>query len=264
MRYRWLLLALVVIASADWAALLMLGQPADRQPYAGMPLHEQIFPALGLSQTSVLAAWVALGGGWASWRWLGLTVAILTWGRMLGDAMLAPDASPIWTLRLLLQSGFVLLALCAARARGLRLTATSAGDRPSSDAREPSNRQFSLAYLLTWVTCAAVTLGLLKYRFDDGRFAPSTALVMQITLLSAGQAIAALATLWAAWGTYRPLVRFALVVLACGAATGLGCAQRQTPLNSLPAYFLFCLMESALLLGQLWLFRLAGCRLARD
>jgi hypothetical protein len=174
----------------------------------------------------------------------------------------------LWAVLFGAQALFILVPL--AILRGNRLELTHRGLHPETPANAARPWQFSILYLLVWMTALGMLLGALKSLDDprDGTYwswiqeyvLPVPGIVLVLFTYVAGRAAVALAALWAVLGTARPLWAVALVVAASAGSFGL-LRSMEYHFAFYPAYSaLLHLMEVALLLTTLLVVRLAGWR----
>jgi hypothetical protein len=165
-----------------------------------------------------------------------------------------------WAVLLTGQAAAVSLPLLLFRALGTGLVVLSAKEGEDST-NGPQRFQFSIRYLLGWMTALAVMLGTLKYvGFFD--YVPRDSRTVWFTVIFSGsRAVIALAALWAALGTRWPAVRIIVLLLATTVAFGALWLPEVGGPGS--AYFVMLyFLEALLLVGLLWVFRVAGYRLS--
>jgi hypothetical protein len=213
---------------------------------------------------SLLAIWTGFGGKSLPWRILALVLAIGLWSRLVAWTVDRPDAEQTvtgWTWVLLAQTAAILIPVWLARLRGVRLTPATGGDRVRQTASRRGPFQFSVGYLLSWMTVLAIVLGLAQYTFhhDDLFWAVAAWKILVAYPLS--QAALALAGLWVVLGTARLWLRFLLLALATAAAIIVNhlCAG----LQDLWPYTAFCVLQVVWLAASLSVFRVAGYRMTQ-
>ena len=162
----WLLLLATVLV--DCVALSMFGtggrpEYIEHWPH---PLLSVLF-TLPFSQVGLAAIWVGLGVPSAPWRLMGGFLVVACWSLALavtlGNDVPVGYTSTHWTALLLGQTLAILVPLSIARASGVRLAHTPATDPTRGTAVERTPWQFSLGYLLAWITAVAVVLGMVQY-----------------------------------------------------------------------------------------------------
>jgi hypothetical protein len=161
------------------------------------------------------------------------------------------------TFLLTAQMAVVSLPLVIARAYGVALIDLFAA--PGVETSEPAGPayQFSIRQLLGWTIALAVTFGTLKWIVGDVLLLMRGLREIRIAPLLAGRCAIALAALWAALGTRWLNLR--LLTLGLAAI----CAFYTLP--TMPAAAIvesraLRFMETVLLAGSLWVFRVAGYR----
>lgn len=256
----WLLLLATVLV--DGMALSMFGtggRPEIEWPH---PLLSVLF-ALPFSQVGLAAIWVGLGTASAPWRLMGGFLVVACWSIALA-ATLDNDVpvgytSTHWTALLLGQTLAILVPLSIARASGVRLADTPAADPTRGTAAERTPWQFSLGYLLGWITAVAVVLGMVQYtiRYELLPRAPIT--WVEIGILSVSHGGVALSLLWIMLGTVRPTLPIAalglITLLLVGGSFWLA---RDSGVRSALGMLFFG--EALLLVGSLGVLRVAGYR----
>jgi len=248
----WLLLLATVLA--DYAVLVAAQQESRSRlsPWYSTPV---VVTALQVSQVSLAAIWLALGGGPSSLRLVRVVGVAALWSLAMSVVPYAGDVR-LHTFLLTAQMAVVSLPLLVARAYGVALIDLFAA--PGVEASEPAGPafQFSLRQLLGWMIALAVTFGTLKWIVGD-IFLPMRALrEIRIVPLLAGRCAIALAALWAALGTRWRNMRLLTLGLAgvcafCTLPTTAAVAADESRVR---------FMETVLLAGSLWVFRVAGYR----
>ena len=252
----WLLLLATVLA--DFAVLLAARhEPWNRLlPWNSVPV---VVTALRLSQVSLAAIWLALGGGPSSVRLVCVVGVTALWSLAMSIVPHAGDVR-LHTLLLTAQMAAVSLPLSIARAQGVTLSDLFAA--PAAGTSEPTSSafQFSIGQLLGWTFALAVTFGTLQWIVGDVFMLTRVLREMQIAAPLAGRCAIVLAALWAALGTRWLNMRLLTLGLVGMCAfytlrtTAASAPDGSSPLALLP------LMETMLLVGSLWVFRVAGYR----
>jgi len=129
--------------------------------------------ALCGSQLSLAAIWVGAGGGWFPWRLAGFFATVAFWGvlcEMSGSKFAAPRAeSPtIHEECLLLEPFFMAWFLLLLRTGNIRLSLHVERSSTASGQAAETPWQFSLSYLLAWMTSTAIILGTVRYLAMEG------------------------------------------------------------------------------------------------
>jgi hypothetical protein len=256
-----LLLAATVLVDGVALSVVSSGREYVRPPGSA----ELFLFSLGMGQVSLVAIWTALGGRSLPWRVLALALTIMAWARLLAWSLLDAEEVLWWqtlyNLLLAAQSAGVVLPLFVARFARLELTRASDADRTQRTAAGPSGLQFSLRYLLSWITVVAVVLGLFQYAFNyRALWALGAADWRELAVHSLGDAALALAAFWVALGARRPVLR----AIALPLTTAAVIAVYNTVLR-MPTFWVFvglCVVQVVWLVGSLWVFRVAGYRIA--
>jgi hypothetical protein len=250
-----LVLATVLVDLVVWSILFGVSWPDDLPPVFGF-LYLGAW-SMAHAQVSLAAIWVSYGGKWMPWTTLLLVVTILGWAPLFTGGI----QSDLFTVPFfcLLQSAMIVGSLGLARIAGVKFVHVGDIASDGQDGVGQRRFQFSLAYLLSWLTAVAVALGLLSYQADFGKLA-SAFLNIQMSMVAtclADTAIA-LAALWMILGTRKTLLRLAVLCLAICADVFASRAELVWP-------------TVVLALGQvLWLsaslavVRVAGFRLVRQ
>ena len=170
-----------------------------------------------LAHTSLAAIWMAYGGRWTPWLALALVVAIVCWLQFLSvvDRGFSRENSTTTAILFLLQATAIVAALGAARMAGVRLVVVGRSVLPDESLVWRPRLQFSLGYLMSWVTAVAVALGsmsyVLEYRYILPSFRDQWA---PLAALSLGDAAIALGALWMVLGARTPALRTIVLCLA--------------------------------------------------
>ena len=216
--------------------------------------------ALQLSQVSLMAIWLALGKTSGPLRLMGVVGVTALWSWALAALPAAEDAK-VWVVVLMAQTVVVSVPLLAARSLGLRLVDGSSASKAEDTATGPKRWQFSIAYLLGWMTALAVMLGTLQYiaSYDSLPFGYLPKSILVVFLV--GRALMAWAALWTVLGTRRSAIR--ILTLCAAGATTVTITWLANPLFAGGFFYLLglILLEALLLLGLLAVFRMAGYRL---
>jgi len=282
------LLAILLVAATVLVDLVALSAAADSHGFPPEWPHPArvVLVALAMSQVSLAAIWMGWGRAWLSWRTLILVLTVVVWSRLMAWSVQPDSADTLWNalvavwfssrgilsepdgiIRPATMYGQVLSAQCLGflvpsclvRIAGAKLIRESDVQQPDETIRNRRRSQFSLGYLLSWMTVLAVSLGALQHAFDYrflwdfGGWSWWSWWVFPLAY-----AALALAALWTALGTRRPWLR--CVALALTTVGGIAAVDR---LAVTRAYTAFCVLQVAWLLASLWVVRVAGYRIVR-
>ena len=267
MRHVRLLVILLVVATllVDLVVLsAVVGMHPLVPPDWPNPAAIALF-ALCMAQVGLVAIWTGFGGKSLPWRVLGLVLTIGLWSRLAawvtersGHFALATH----WSCLLLGYGVAILVPLWAARLQGVR-PARVDGASPSPPAAHGRGRlQFSLGYMLSWITVLTVMLGLAQYALEaETLVRVLTSYWWELPLFSVSHGVLVLASLWAAMGTARFWGRSLAVV----AATALTIVANHlwTGVGETGPYAAFCVLQLLWVIASLSVFRVAGYRLTR-
>jgi len=218
---------------------------------------------LACSQVGLVAFWCAWGRRTLPWRVIAVVLTVFAWSSAI--SMPEPERETMhngWMAALLTQSALTVVAVGAARWFRFRLVLNSAYDGTEEQTGVPRPVQFSLGYLLAWVTSAAVIFGILKGSLDSEVLFPGPYprfwwAVAMVGLINATVALSlswiVLHTAWNSASTAGIIIA-ALAILLCGEALQW---------RNDPIVFAFLGLEAVLLLGSLCVVRIAGYRIVR-
>jgi hypothetical protein len=260
-----LLVVLLVIATVLVDAVALSIAPFGRE-YVRPPGSAELFLlSLGMGQVSLVAIWAALGGGALPWRVLALALTVMAWARLLAWSLFDAEAvlrgQTLYNSLLAAQSAGVVLPLFVARFARLEITRASEVHRTDRMVAGSSRLQFSLRYLLSWITVVAVVLGLSQYAFDyRSLWAIGAATWRELAVLSLGDAVLALAAFWVALGARRPVLRAIALPVTTAAVIAMYYTHLTVPQFRMCAEL--CVVQVVWLVGSLWVFRVAGYRIA--
>jgi hypothetical protein len=248
-----LLVDLVVVS---WVVATYPLAPADWPNAAVVALF-----ALCMAQVGLVAVWTGFGGRSLPWRILGLVLTIGLWSRLVAWTLGSPGYVH-WTRLLTAQSVAILLPLWAARLRGVRLARADSANPSLATASGPGPLQFSLRYLLSWITVLAIILGLAQYTvgFEELAAVPRFEL-WTIGLFSLSHGVLVLAAVWAVVGTRWLPVRALVAVVATAATIALN--HLWTGIEELWPYSGLCMLQMLWVVASLSVFRVAGYRIVR-
>ena len=247
-----LLLATVLVTGV---ALSWAGQQEDF-PHVSL----MVVWALQLSQISLAAVWLGLGKGPFPLRLGGTVIAVGLWSWLLSGL---PKAGSVdqWAVLLAVQTVTVSVPLLVVRSLGLELSDPSSAAESDDDEDRSPRFQFSIAYLLGWMTTTAVVLSTVQCIVPEGSLPLDMVLNASLAIFLAGRALIALTAVWAALGTRGPAVVIVAPVVA--GAVSYGALRVAAP--DFGGGTALCaalhLLEVLLLFGSLWVFRVAGYRL---
>lgn len=173
MREHRFLVSLMILAmtSVDLAALAHAGPPDPLlRPWPTPNLV--VVLSLAFSQVSLIGVWAGLGAAWVPWRVAGVALVVTFWSigltTSVGASIPGYDKN-VWTVHLASQAALILAAALLLRWRGRRLVNRS-GMTDTEDNEEDAVRrprfQFSISYLVAWMTSIAITLGMFQYTVD--------------------------------------------------------------------------------------------------
>jgi len=265
MRGSRLLITLLVVATVlvDVVAVSVIasmwGVP-PRWPHPGVI----VLFSLSMSQVSLAALWTGLGGRSLYWRVGGLMLSAVLWSRYTAW-IIAPeridDYASLYGSLLLAQTIAVLVPLSAARLRGLKPVREGDADCVEDTTADRSRLQFSLGEMLSWTTTFAVVLGALRCTVDYRLLPSYLSDWRDLTVLSLGNALLALAALWAVLGTGKTALRATILALVTAAVIASG--QALAHVDALQPFVTLCLLQVLCLTASLCVFRVAGYRLVR-
>lgn len=251
------LIALLVLAAVvvDYAVLTA----AQRRMHLPDPAVTLAL-ALGLSQVSLAAIWLALGRRPAFLRLIGTAVVVAAWTRSLASLPDSPHVE-MWAAWLTAQTAAVSLALLVARSRGLGMTDVPAGEETETPTARAKRLQFSILHLLGWMTAVAVVLGMLKCLPPSYALGWNSFFDSHTAVFVGSHVVVAWTALWTALGTGRPAVRLVALPLATITAFGALWLYVGVPQRDVGRILVLYVLEALLLLGPLWVVRLAGWHL---
>ena len=222
---------------------------------------------LCMAQVGLVAIGTGFGGKSLPWRSLALILTIGLWSRLVAwSDDVFDDGSLVngCTCVLVAQSILMLVLLGALRFRGMRLVRAS--DKHPSQPLAPGRRpfQFSLGYLLSWITVLGVVLGLAQYTLEFDLIMEHLRVNRWVLPVAAvSHAGLVLAGLWAVFGGARLWAR-ALVVVLIAAAANVACHRCSPPgSRDLLRYTGLCLLQVFWVVASLSVFRVAGYRITR-
>jgi len=115
--------------------------------------------------------------------------------------------------------------------------------------------------MLSWTTTFAVVLGALRCTVDYRLLPSYLSDWRDLTVLSLGNALLALAALWAVLGTGKTALRATILALVTAAVIASG--QALAHVDALQPFVTLCLLQVLCLTASLCVFRVAGYRLVR-
>ncbi len=267
MRSSRLLIGLLVLASVAVDAMVLMSVGIQRwvPPVWPHPTLGLLF-ALAFSQVSLVAIWLGLGRRPSPWRLICLVLTVVAWSGALPWVL--RDGPPFhtptpWAIMLLGLGLLVVIGVAIARALGATLVEIDAPADPRVDGL--GRRQFSLGYLLAWMTAVPIVLGTLQYMVPGELLgdAIQRSLDMDVVLINGGLAITALACLGAMLGTSVPIWRSILLVVIVAVVIAVEIQLAVTPVAQ-RTLILMHFSHVLLLAGSLAVVRIAGYRLVRE
>jgi len=256
-----LLMAATVLVNLSVLARFGLGmRPRDNWP----SLLVLTIYALATSQASLAAIWLALGRSWLSLRLLAAVLVAVAWSVLMDFPMetAIPMLRAAWFTLLATQMALAGIPLALARACGLSVAQERTRFAPVDAHAALRPAQFSLLYLLSWITSVAVMLGTVQWvclglSFRAWHDLEDFDLVL---VIAAGNALLALAVLWGALGARWLIVRVLLPpVLAVAVVFAIAAIALHEV--DLPPFVVFYFLEMLLLASSLAVVRIAGYRL---
>jgi hypothetical protein len=213
--------------------------------------------SLASGQVGLLAIWAGMGKKSSPWRLTGTILLNLLWIAILGEGGLHTVELFWW---LFAQAFFILLPLSVARILRVRLAmAAAVNPPPAPDDLLPW--QFTLRDIFAWTTAVAIVLGAFKGAVPGERLCSSTSPeIVESLVLGGCNAALAFAGLWAALSKAPLLRRWVppTVVLLLLAAF---LAAIHVDADHAYALAVLFVLEMLLVIGSLWVFRVAGYRL---
>ncbi len=267
MRSSGLLIGLLVLASVAVDAMVLVSVGMDRwvPPVWPHPTLGLLF-ALAFSQVSLVAIWLGLGRRPLPWRLVGMVLTVATWSGALPWVLRngPPFHRPTpWAIMLLGLGLLIVIGVAIARTLGVRLVEIDAPAEEPGDGL--GRRQFSLGYLLAWMTAVPIVLGMLQYMIPGELLgdAVQRSLHLNVVLINGGLAITALTCLAATLGAGAPIWRSILLVVIVAVVIGVEIQLAVTPVAQ-RTLILMNLSHVLLLAGSLGVVRIAGYRLVRE
>jgi hypothetical protein len=227
--------------------------------------HRLVNEALAFSQISLVTIWSAFGRKTLPWRLMLVVVVIGAWALAISHPLGSADRiQNAWMMALLMQAGLIFGVLLFARGLGVGLSDGTVPGGDKGPGLRPRLPQFSIGYLLAWITATAVVLSLLKSGLDrrvlfPGPFPNYWREAAAFSLANGALALAVLWTLLA--GRWRPSLLLlyllaAVGIVACELVQKRGANEPSTALTMASLQLLW-------LTGSLWVVRMAGYRIAR-
>jgi len=265
MRGSRLLIGLLLLATVlvDWAVVETVG------PFP-LTLHPTRLFALTLqvSQVSLMAIWLALGRTSGPLRLMGAVMVVALWSWALADYAPRDVHLKVSAIDLTALTVAVSAPLLVARWLGLRLVNVSSASEVEDLAGGLKRFQFSIAYLLGWITAVAFMLGMLQYvtPFWNLRLGYHNALwglflEWRSVVFRIGRAALAWSALWAVLGNRRPVVRILTLCAVGGTAATTTFLANPGHAGGFAYVLALFLLEAMLLISSLVVFRIGGYRL---
>jgi hypothetical protein len=253
MRHNVLLISLLLLASllVDAVVLSIVSEPRESATIAAV--------AFAFGQTNLVAIWFALGNTPMSIRFVAVFAVAVGWVFAL-CIRLGDSGVPDIVIDLLVQASLVAVPLLVIRLLGCEVFHTGAAGDADRRPGDLGRFQFSIRQILGWTTAIAVVLGVMKYVASIGPLEFRDFSDFDFVAFMIVRAVIALAALWGVLGSRWPILRFAVLgvleVMAILAGQRVGILGQD-----LAAILKFHLAEAMVLLGSLWVVRVAGYRL---
>ena len=215
---------------------------------------------LQLSQTSLMAVWLAVGKTSVPWRLTAAVTAVGLWSCALTTLPDAPAVAQRAVL-LTLQTIAVAVPLLLMRPLGLSLIDAAAKADAGHSTFGRRRLQFSILTMIGWTTALAVILSTAKSMAPDDPFTLGVGLDVSVAVFLVGRGAVALAAAWAVLGRRWSSWRIAVLPVAVVAAIALQPLPRSSSADGSRYLAMLCLLEVLLLLGPLGVVRVAGFRL---
>jgi hypothetical protein len=223
---------------------------------------------LQLSQVSLMAIWLALGRTSGPLRLMGTVMVVALWSWALADYAPRDVHLKVSAIDLTALTVAVSVPLLVARWLGLRLVDVSSAPEAEDLAGGSRRFQFSIAYLLGWITALALMLGMLQYvtpfwNLQMGRHNALWALSVEWrgAVFRIGHAALAWSALWAVLGKRRPVVRILTLCAVGGTAVITTFLANPRFAGGIACVLALFSLEALLLISPLVVFRVAGYRL---
>jgi len=217
--------------------------------------------AMQLCQVSLMAVWVGLGKGPFPLRLGTMVIVVGLWSWLLCGLPRAGNVDQ-WAVLLAVQTAAVSVPLLVVRSLGMGLSDPATAPQPDDEEEDRSPRfQFSIAYLLGWMTATAVVLSTVQCIVSEGSLPLWMMERSRVWAFLAGRALVALAAVWATLGARGRTGAIAAPVVAAAAAYGVLRMLAPGFAGGDPFCEMLHALEVLLLLGSLWVFRVAGYRL---
>ncbi len=239
--------------------LVLLASVSQHSTWPGILVA--VLLGLAAGQINLATFWGVLGHRRLPWRIALLFVAPVGWSFaiVVSAPRILPDYNTpaMWGVHFLAQTSLLASLLFLIRLFGARFSWT---DLTTSD--RPLRRQFTLAYLFSWLTATAITLSALKTTFDNGQIAETDIGWGGLLTLGALSVLLGLICLWLIGDTRHYSRRLgAAFVTALPAGCILGIVAVSVNGNRLFAALLLWLVAGAYSAIALAVLRVAGFRL---
>lgn len=259
-RARFIPLLLLLLALATVGLLVVQWATAsDTPPSSPFWWPQVICAAVRYTQLSLAGVWLVLGRTSGPLRLLGVATVVAVW-------------STVWLLFVDDSAGLAnwlaansLMLLCAAagmlvlRLSGMRIIDLYQPDDPPTRPYAP--RQFSILYLLGWITVVAIVLGVAKYLLAGRRVSPGLVDQWEDLAFLGGQTAITVVTVWAVLSTVAIQKRVLGLVVCIALAYGANSVAFTH--DELPVAALFPALEALLLAAVLVVIRVLGFRLVK-
>lgn len=266
-----IVLLLLAIASVDLVVASLVMQPGPWVLRSGA--SRCVFMAMVCAQVSLAATWLGLARRPVPWPATAAVVTVVLLAVFLANPPFRGVPGWLegggWLTIFSTQTIAVAAPFWMARAAGLRVVAPSEIERAAA-AAAGRPVQFSIAYLLGWMTALAIVLGL--GQFAIRRYLPSLShslwsrqdFWVGLVCVSVGNAAIAWPAPWAVLGVRRRKAGILLLCLATGGVVAVWGLLLSGGVANCLRLAVFCVPQVALLVAVLGVFRVAGYRLVRS
>jgi hypothetical protein len=262
------LIALFLLATVlvDVVAVSMTVAKGHWYPFdEWYPYDKYFVGSLALAQSGLVAVWAGFGGLGMAWRLMILVLVDVAWGALAAwsydpSSDLSDYLGP-WGILLVATSAVVFACLVLGRWAGLRLMGTADEDGHDREPDGPARWQFSLAYLFSWITAAAVVLGIVQSVRVFCAIHEPIDFYRAVAVLGGCYAAVALGALWAVLGTGPLVLRIA--ALAFVLAGGIAGPWWTLEFGTLRDIVVLLFLTAFWLTASLAVFRVAGYRVVR-
>jgi hypothetical protein len=270
MPYSRLLIAMLLLATVlvDAVAISLASTSAGLWDHWSDPRVVILYALVG-SQLTLVSIWAGLGKKSMPWRLTAAFLITIVWASVLTKltpvggfrAFLPTDVSALYLCVLSRDTLVVLASFSITRVLGVRVVREPL--TRSCAESDPFRWQFTLRHLFAWTTAIAVCLGLFQYTatykgfWDAASFIVPNVAGFPGSYLLAWRLGAAIVSIWVALGNQRLTAR--LASLAFPLLPVVMVASR--PQWGLRPLAVQAFLELLMMLGSLWVLRIAGYRL---